>query len=71
MDSLADILRPLSLDADVVPPAGAIHGFLYFNMNHQISLARNASLYVPDAMIIPSNKALMFFEVSPAGAGER
>jgi hypothetical protein len=71
VDSLADILRPLSLDADVVPPTGAIHGFLYFNMNHQISLARNASLYIPDAMLIPSNKALMFFEVSLAGAAER
>lgn len=70
-DSMADILRPLSLDADVVPPASTIHGFLYFDMNHQISLARNASLYIPDAMLIPSNKALMFFEVSLAGAGER
>jgi hypothetical protein len=70
-ESMADILRPLSLDADVVPPSGSIHGFLYFNMNHQMSLVRNASLYVPDATLIPSKTALMFFEVSLAGAGER
>jgi hypothetical protein len=65
-ESMADILRPLSLDADVVPPSASIHGFLYFDINHQISLVRNASLYVPDAMLIPSNQALMFFEVSLA-----
>ena len=70
-ESMADILRPLSLDSDVVPPSGSIHGFLYFDLNHQMSLVRDASLYVPDAMLIPSNKALFFFEVSLAGAGER
>ena len=70
-EGMADILRPLSLDADVVPPSGSIHGFLYFDMNHQMSLVRNASLYVPDLMLIPSNQALMFFEVSLANAGER
>ena len=36
-----------------------------------MSLATNASLYIPDAMIVPSNKALMFFEVSLQGTAER
>jgi hypothetical protein len=62
-EKLAEILRPLTLDADVVAPKGTIHGFLYFNLNHDMSLAPGASLYVPDATIVPSNKALMFFEV--------
>jgi hypothetical protein len=70
VDAMADILRPLSLDSDVVPPSGSIHGFIYFDMNHQISLVRHASLYVPDATLIPSKTALMFFEVSLEGAGE-
>ena len=66
VESMADILRPLTLDADMVPPMGMIHGFVFFNLSHQMSLAEHASLYVPDAMLVPSNKALMFFEVSLA-----
>jgi hypothetical protein len=64
VQSMEQSLQPLALDADVVPPMGMIHGFLFFNLSHQISLAQNASLYIPDAMVVPSNKALMFFEVS-------
>ncbi|MFZ3218183.1 MAG: hypothetical protein WA192_19160 [Candidatus Acidiferrales bacterium] len=60
---LAEILRPLSLDADVVPPMGALHGFLYFNVNYELTLADSAVLYVPDVMLVPTQKALMFFEV--------
>jgi hypothetical protein len=68
VEKLADFLRPLSLDADVVPPMGAIHGFLFFNLSHNMSLAGTASLYLPDATVIPSKKALMFFEVSLGNA---
>jgi hypothetical protein len=64
VSSIADILRPLSLDADVVPPMGMIHGFLFFNLSHEMSLADNASLYVPDVVLVPSNKPMMFFEVA-------
>lgn len=63
-DKLADILRPLSLDSDTVPPMGSLHGFLYFDVNHDPSLAATAVLYVPDAVIIPTKKTLMFFEVA-------
>jgi hypothetical protein len=70
VDSMAEALRPLTLDADVVPPMGMIHGFVYFNMGRNMSLAVHSSLYIPDAMVVPSNKALMFFEVSlPAPPG--
>ncbi len=64
VDRIADILRPLALDADVVPPMGMIHGFLFFNLGRDISLARSSSLYLPDAVMVPSNEPLMFFEVS-------
>jgi len=69
-DKLADILRPLTLDADVVPPMGMVHGFLYFDVNHDLSIVASSSLYAPDAVILPANKALMFFEV-PLGAPAR
>jgi hypothetical protein len=62
-DKLMETLGPLALDADVVPPMATIHGFLFFDLNGDISLAEGASLYVPDVTEIPSSKALMFFEV--------
>ncbi len=62
-DKFTEILRPLTLDADVVPPKGALHGFLYFNVNNEMSLADTAVLYVPDAMVVATKKALMFYEV--------
>jgi hypothetical protein len=68
-EKLAELLRPLTLDADVVPPMGMIHGFLYFNVNHNLSLAASSSLYAPDAVVLPANKPLMFFEV-PLGTAE-
>ena len=63
VDKVADVLRPLTLDADIVPPMGAIHGFLFFDIGHDFSLARRCSLYLPDAVTVPSNKPLVFFEV--------
>lgn len=63
VDKLAEILKPLTLNADTVPPMGAVHGFIYFNVNNEMGLADNAVLYVPDAVLLPSKKALMFFEV--------
>jgi hypothetical protein len=62
-EKLTAILRPLTLDADVIPPKGTIHGFLYFNVSHEMSLANTSSLYVPDVVIAPSNNPLVFFEV--------
>jgi hypothetical protein len=63
VDKLAEILKPLTLNADTVPPKGAVHGFVYFNMSHEMNLTDGAVLYVPDAVILPSRKTLMFFEV--------
>jgi hypothetical protein len=66
-DKLTEILKPMTLDADTIPPNGSVHGFVYFNVNHEMALADTAVLYIPDAVILPSKKALMFFEV-PLGA---
>ena len=62
-DKLAEILKPLALDADIVPPMGTIHGFLFFDLNHDMSLVQNASLYVPDVSTVPPTKPMMFYEV--------
>lgn len=62
-DKMLETLGPLALDADIVPPMATIHGFLYFDLNGDLSLAGAASLYVPDVTTVPANKPLMFFEV--------
>ena len=63
VEKLANVLRPLTLDADVIPPKGTIHGFLYFDVSHEFSIASRSSLYVPDVSMAPGNEPLVFFEV--------
>jgi hypothetical protein len=65
-DKFAAQLRPLTLDGEVVPPMGMLHGYLYFNVNHEMKLADGASIYVPNVYSMPSNQPLMFFE-APIG----
>ncbi|MGH9685017.1 MAG: hypothetical protein ACRD4S_15565 [Candidatus Acidiferrales bacterium] len=59
----ADTLRPLALDGDIVPPMSVIHGFLFFNLSHDMALVSTSSLYIPDAAVLPENKPLIFFEI--------
>jgi hypothetical protein len=61
---LAEILQPLTLDADVIGAHATIHGFLFFNLNRDYSLLEHATLYLPDVKRIRGNQPLMFFEVS-------
>ncbi len=62
-DKVVDELQPFALDADVVPPMATVHGFLFFNLGDDVSLARTATIYVPDVTNLPTSKPLMFFEV--------
>jgi len=57
------ILSPLALDGDIVAPMATVHGFLFFDLDRDMSLANTAVLYIPDAAAIPGNKSLMFFDV--------
>lgn len=65
---LVEILKPMALDADVIAPKGTVHGFLYFDVNRDVTVVENSSLYVPDVMVLATNKVLMFFDV-PLGGG--
>jgi hypothetical protein len=69
VQKLVEILSPLTLDADVIAPKATVHGFLYFDVNHDVSVVSKSSLYVPDVVVVPSNKVMMFFEV-PLGGGD-
>jgi hypothetical protein len=62
-EKVAEILRPLAVQSDVVPPSSTIHGFVFFDVNHDFSLLANASLYVPDVKPIGARQPLTYFEL--------
>jgi hypothetical protein len=62
-DKIAENLRPLALDADVIGPHATIHGFLFFNLAGEFNLVPGATLYVPDVRAIAGSHTLTFFEV--------
>ncbi len=68
VQKLLEILQSLTLDADIMAPKQTLHGFLYFNVNHDMTVLKHATLYIPDVTVAPSNKVLMFFEVPLGGA---
>ncbi|HEV2615713.1 MAG TPA: hypothetical protein VGU63_03780 [Candidatus Acidoferrales bacterium] len=61
-----DKLRPFTLQSDVVPPGGTIHGCVFFDMNHRFDLVRYATLYVPDVKSVASDAGMIYFEVGLA-----
>lgn len=63
-DKMLEILKPLALSSDIIPPSGTIHGFLFFDVAGDIPSPGDATLYVPDLTVATSNKPLMFFEVA-------
>ncbi len=63
MDTL---LSSVALSTDSVPPHGTLHGFLYFDMDHDFSAIRTAHLYIPDLMFMTNKKALFYFEIDLA-----
>jgi hypothetical protein len=62
-EKLVAILRPLALDADLIPPKSTVHGFLYFNLTRHMAIVPKGLLYFPDAVKVPTKEPLMFFEV--------
>jgi hypothetical protein len=71
VDSLVAVLQPFAFDGDVLPPQSLLHGFLFFDVDHDFSVVQKSSLYLPDATTIPGNKALLFFEVPLSGGALR
>jgi hypothetical protein len=65
---LMDKLQPLVIQTDIVPPGGTVHGFVFFDVNHDFDLVPFASLYVPDVKSVTSSQGLIYFEVHLKGA---
>ena len=59
-----DKLRPFTLQSDIVPPGGTIHGCVFFDVSHHFDLVPHATLYVPDVKSVASDTGLIYFEVA-------
>jgi hypothetical protein len=61
---LHDKLESLSLEQAVVAPGATVHGFMFFDLNHQFDMLHYASLVVPDLKFLGNPQPIIFFEVS-------
>lgn len=60
---MEDKLTPFSLQSDVVPPNGTLHGTVFFDIGGQFDLVAHSSLYVPDVKSVASESSMIYFEV--------
>lgn len=65
-EKVADIIRPLAFEMDLIPPRATVKGFLFFDMARKWELLQYSRLYIPDLMFSPSGKYLLFFELDLA-----
>jgi len=58
-----DKLTPFSLQSDVVPSNGTLHGMIFFDISGQFDMVAHSSLYVPDVKSVASQNSMIYFEV--------
>jgi hypothetical protein len=51
------------LHSSVVAPHSSIEGLLYFDLQDQFDLLRNAHLYIPDLAALEKDRNLMYFDI--------
>jgi hypothetical protein len=62
-DEMVSTLRSMALGTAVLPPHATVHGYLFFDLNHEFDAIRHSHLFIPDLSFMGSNKALFFFEI--------
>lgn len=66
--AMTTALHAVALGTDVLAPHATMHGFLFFDLNHDFSAIRSSHLYIPDLAFMTDKKALFFFEIDLADA---
>jgi hypothetical protein len=51
------------LSSDVLPPHSTMHGYLFFDVDHNFDAIRYSSVYIPDLIFMTDKKPLLFFEI--------
>jgi hypothetical protein len=62
-EEMTSMLRPLMLSSDVLPPHSTMHGYLFFDVDHNFDAIRYSSVYIPDLIFMTDKKPLLFFEI--------
>jgi hypothetical protein len=62
-DEMTSMLRPLILSSDVLPPHSTMHGYLFFDVDHNFDAIRYSSVYIPDLIFMTDKKPLLFYEI--------
>ena len=65
---MVDSLHSVAMSTDVFPPHAMTHGFLFFDLNHDMDAIHVSRLYIPDLIFMTNKKALLFFEIDLADA---
>jgi hypothetical protein len=60
-------LGRLSLKTGMVPAGELVHGLLFFDLDGQFELLRDARMYVPEVEFAGAHKPLMFFQIELGG----
>lgn len=58
-----EVLRPLVVEMDIIPPRGYTRGFIFFDLGGRMEMVEHAALYVPNLRRLPEGKGMLFFEV--------
>ena len=58
-----EVLRPLAMEMDILPPLATVRGLLFFNLDRNFDKLQYAQLYIPDLSFVADGKPLMFFEM--------
>ena len=51
------------IPANVIAPHSSVQGLLYFDLQGQFDLLNGAHLYVPDVLVMETNRSLTYFEI--------
>jgi hypothetical protein len=62
-NEMVSMLRSVALGTAILPPHATVHGFLFFDLNHEFDAIRHSHVFIPDLAFMGSNKALFFFEI--------
>jgi hypothetical protein len=60
---MADSLRYLMLESDLVGPHNTIQGFVIFDVDRHFEDTEHSTLYIPDVSRVGSGNKLFFFEI--------
>lgn len=67
-NEMTSTLGAIALGTDLIGPHSASHGFLFFDVSHDIGAIHYSHLYIPDLVFMTTHKALFFFEIDLADA---